>query len=386
VVLEMLFGLGLLCLVGGLGVHPPARHVSPHWPLSFRLSWDAVNILPAVGSQLLRGGSVVLLGLLAVGCALVGRRWRWPAAGGGVIGLTYGLWIIFQALALDAYPTTYVRPTVPYQALSIANGRRLYEEHCVVCHGIAGYGDGPAAAALNPRPANLTAPHAAHHTVGDFFWWLTYGIKGSAMPGFQDRLSEDERWDLINFLRTLAAAEQAQTLGPRLEPEPWLVAPDFSYMTAAGDGQTLKEHRGQNIVLLVFCRLPGSQVRLAQLHDLAPHLQRLGSTVLAVPLDTDRAMSQQLDTSLRLSIVTEGAAEAAMTYTLFRKNLSPTAQLPVPPFPSHLEFLIDRQGYIRARWLPDSGPGWAENHVLITAIEQLNQEKSRAPAPDDHVH
>ena len=386
VVLEMLFGLVLLCLVGALGVQPPARHVSPHWPLSFRLSWDAVNTMPAVGSQLLRGGSVVLLGLLAVGGALVGRRWRWPAVGGGVIGLTYGLWIIFQALALDAYPTTYVRPIVPYQALSIANGRRLYEEHCVVCHGIAGYGDGPAAAALNPRPANLTAPHAAHHTVGDFFWWLTYGIKGSAMPGFQDRLSEDERWDLINFLRTLAAAEQAQTLGPRLEPEPWLVAPDLSYMTAAGDGQTLKEHRGQNIVLLVFFRLPGSQVRLAQLHDLAPHLQRLGSTVLAVPLDTDRAMSQQLDPSLRLSIVTEGAAEAAMTYTLFRKSLSPPGQLPVPPFPSHLEFLIDRQGYIRARWLPDSGPGWAENHALITAIEQLNQEKSRVPAPDDHVH
>ena len=79
VVLEMLFGLVLLCLVGGLGVQPPARHVSPHWPLSFRLSWDAVNTLPAVGSQLLRGGSVVLLGLLAVGGALVGRRWRWPA-------------------------------------------------------------------------------------------------------------------------------------------------------------------------------------------------------------------------------------------------------------------------------------------------------------------
>ena len=75
-----------------------------------------------------------------------------------------------------------------------------------------------------------------------------------------------------------------------------------------------------------------------------------------------------------------------MVYTLFRKSLSPTGRLPVPPFPSHLEFLIDRQGYIRGRWLPGSGPGWAENHDLITAIEQLNQEKPRAPAPDEHVH
>ena len=386
VVLEMAFGLALLCLVGGLGVHPPARHVSPHWPLSFRLSWDTVNTIPGVGSDLLRGGAVALLGLLALGCALAGRRWRWPTAGGGMLGLIYGLWVMFQALATDAYPTTYVRPPVPYQALSIANGLRLYAEDCVVCHGIAGYGDGPAAAALRPRPADLTAPHATHHTAGDLFWWLTYGIKGSAMPGFQDRLSEEERWDLINFLRTLAAAEQARTLGPRLEPEPRLVAPDFSYMTLGGDGQTLKDYRGQKSVLLVFFRLPDSQARLAQLHDLTPHLQRLDSTVLAVPLDTDHEMAPQLDAALRLAIVTEGAAEAAMAYTLFRKSLSPTGRLPVPPVPSHLEFLIDRQGYIRGRWLSDDWPGWAENHALIAAIEQLHQEKPRAPAPDEHVH
>jgi putative copper export protein/mono/diheme cytochrome c family protein/peroxiredoxin len=386
VVLEMVFGLALLFLVGGLGVHPPARHVSPTWPLPFRLSWNAVRDIPGVGSQFLLGGLVTLLGLLAVGCALVWRRWRWPAVGGGVVGCTYGLWTMFQALAIDAYPTTYVRPTVPYQALSIANGLRLYQEHGVVCHGLAGYGDGPASATLHPRPANLTAKHTGHHTVGDLFWWLTHGLKGSAMPGFQDRLTEEERWDLINFVRTLAAAEQARTLGPRLEPEPWLVAPDFSYMTGAGDGQTLKDHRGRHLVLLVFFRLPGSQRRLAQLHDLAPHLQRLGSAVLAVPLDTNHEMSRGLDTSPRVSLVTDGAAEAAMVYTLFRKSLSPTGQLPIPPFPSHLEFLIDRQGYIRSRWLPGSGPGWAEPHDLVAAIEQLNHEKPRAPAPDEHVH
>jgi putative copper resistance protein D len=293
---------------------------------------------------------------------------------------------MFQALAIDAYPTTYVRPAVPYQALSIANGLHLYQEHCVVCHGVGGYGDGPAAAALNPRPANLTAKHAAHHTAGDLFWWLTYGMQGKAMPGFRDRLTEEERWDLINFLRTLAATEQSRTLGPRLDPESSLVAPDFSYVTAAGDEQTLKEHRGRTIVLLVFFRLPDSQARLAQLHDLVPHLQRLGTTVLAVPLHPDSDMAQDLDNALRASIVTDGAAEAAITYTLFRKSLTPSRRLLLAPLPSHLEFLIDRQGYIRSRWLPSSKPGWAEDQALIATIEQLNQEKPRAPAPDEHVH
>jgi mono/diheme cytochrome c family protein len=76
---------------------------------------------------------------------------------------------------VDAYPTTYRGPAVPYQALSIANGLHLFQEHCTVCHGVTGRGDGPAAAGLWPRPADLTAKHTADHTTGDLFWWLTYG-------------------------------------------------------------------------------------------------------------------------------------------------------------------------------------------------------------------
>jgi putative copper resistance protein D len=384
--LEAALGVAILLLVGSLGVTPPARHVPPTWPLAFRLSWEATRDLPGVRSRLLLGGQVALVGLLALGYTAVGRRWRGAAVGGGVIGLTSGLWVIVQALSIDAYPTTYLRPAVPYQALSIANGLRLYQAHCAVCHGIAGYGDGAAAAALTPRPADLTAKHTAMHTVGDLFWWLSYGITGRAMPGFHDRLSEEERWDLVNFLRTLAAAEQARTLGPQVEPSPWLVAPDFSYTTATGDGQTLKDHRGQNLVLLVFFRLPGSHDRLVQLHTLSPRLQRLGVEVLAVPLHTDHTGSPAPSTFPRLSIVADGAAEAAITYTLFRKSLSSAGRLPVPPFPSHLEFLIDRQGYVRARWLPGSGPRWAETEALLAAIEWLNHEKPRLSVPDEHVH
>jgi len=383
---EAALGVAILIIVGSLGVTPPANHVPPTWPLSFRLNWEVTRNLPDEWSRMLLGGQVALAGLLALGYAVLGRYGRRLVAGLGAAGVVAGLYVVCQAMAIDAYPTTYVRPAVPYQALSIANGSHLYQAHCAVCHGVAGYGDGPAAPTLNPRPANLTAKHTTDHTVGDIFWWLAYGMKGSAMPGFHDRLSEEERWDLINFLRTLAAAEQARPLGPYTEPEPWLVAPDFSYTTMAGDGQTLKDHRGQSNVLLVFFDLPRSHERLVQLRDLAPALRRLGAQVLAVPLATHPQIPLELYSSPHLSLVVDGAAETTNTYILFRKSLHPTGRLPIPSTPSHLEFLIDRQGYIRARWLPSNDSGWADAARLTTMIEWLNQEKPRAPAPDEHVH
>jgi putative copper resistance protein D len=51
-----------------------------------------------------------------------------------------------------------------------------------------------------------------------------------------------------------------------------------------------------------------------------------------------------------------------------------------------MEFIIDRQGYVRARWIPRDGPGWEPVGNLMREIDRLSQEKPSAPAPDDHVH
>src|SRR5262249_14729471 len=133
--------------------------------------------------------------------------------------VTLGLQVALPPMTIDAYPTTYRRSTVPYQALSVANGLALFHAHCTVCHGGGGQGDGPAASGLPRRPADLTAPHTGQHTAGDLFWWLTHGIPGGGMPGFGAVLTEDDRWDLINFLRALAAATEARGLAPAVEPD-----------------------------------------------------------------------------------------------------------------------------------------------------------------------
>ena len=89
-------------------------------------------------------------------------------------------------------------------------------------------------------PPDLTGRHANAHTAGDLYWWLSYGVKPtSAMPGFSQSLSDEERWDLINYLRALASGERAKNLAPVIEDKPWLVAPDFAYETNNGEAKAL---------------------------------------------------------------------------------------------------------------------------------------------------
>ncbi len=88
---------------------------------------------------------------------------------------------------------------------SIEIGSLIYQQHCATCHGPTGAGNGPQAAALNPRPADLRVHLAPGlHTDEQLFTWLTTGISNTAMPAFAGTLSEKQRWHVINYIRTLA--------------------------------------------------------------------------------------------------------------------------------------------------------------------------------------
>ena len=45
---------------------------------------------------------------------------------------------------------------------------------------------------------------AAGHTDGQLFYWVSYGVQDTAMPAFGNQLSEQERWDVINYIRQFA--------------------------------------------------------------------------------------------------------------------------------------------------------------------------------------
>jgi len=91
---------------------------------------------------------------------------------------------------------------------SIAAGKAVYVAQCLKCHGDAGKGDGPSAKDLNPRPKDLSDPNIAGQTDGALYWKITTGRK--PMPTFEQLISEDDRWNVINYVRTLAPAPSTQ--------------------------------------------------------------------------------------------------------------------------------------------------------------------------------
>jgi peroxiredoxin len=263
----------------------------------------------------------------------------------------------------------------------------LYREHCVACHGSAGHGDGPAAAGLDPRPADLTAAHTGDHTAGDLFWWLSHGISGSAMLGFADRLGENDRWDLINFVRALASGEQARRLTPAIVARSSIVAPDLAVTLPSGETRSLKEYRGRAVVLLVFFTLPESGDRLRQLSRIYPAVRDVGAEIVAIPGGEGCRRPGVLGDP-GFPIAWDTGDDVAATYQLFGPDVSREGQVPQGPV-RHMELLVDRQGYIRARW-PGAGAtgvaGWDDTPRLLAAIRELVREPPRAPAPTEHVH
>jgi putative copper resistance protein D len=379
---EATFGALILLIVGFMGVTPPARHVQPDWPLSFRWDWSLLAKSPKALAEVQRGAVWATVGGIALLGAFAKRRRRLLAAAISFGAFYYAFDIVHTAVMIDAYPDTYKRPAAAYQALSVANGKLLYHESgCAICHGTNGYGDGHAALELNPKPPDLTAPHADNHTAGDLFWWLSYGVKpASAMPGYSQSLSEEERWDLINFMRALSSGEKARALAPVIEDEPWLVAPDFTYGIDNGTMKTLKDQRGNKIVLLVLLNVKAADARLMQLQSTLHRLQAAEVEVIVVPPLTGQSHVARM---LPGPTVIEGINEITDTYRVFARSFADDSLGPGTP---HAEFLIDKQGYIRARWLAGESDAWHKIDVLLKQVELLHNEKPRTPAPEDHVH
>ncbi len=104
-------------------------------------------------------------------------------------------------------PYSNAQNPLPASPQNLQHGAELFQNFCATCHGSQGMGDGPVGKALTPRPANLARFIRMPMLSRDNYLMWTISDGGAqfktAMPGFKQAISEQDRWKLIHFLRTL---------------------------------------------------------------------------------------------------------------------------------------------------------------------------------------
>jgi copper transport protein len=177
----------------------------------------SLEALPLPSSASPGRAVAVALVLLAAGSAAWGTRLRASRSRRAAL---YAASVALALLGAVLYARTIDGPTdaadahadeqparnpISPDAASLASGKALYEQNCATCHGATGRGDGPLAAALNPRPADFREHMEAGHSDGELYAWVAKGVPGTGMPAFEDRLSETDRWHIINYIRGFAS-------------------------------------------------------------------------------------------------------------------------------------------------------------------------------------
>jgi copper transport protein len=177
---------------------------------------------PVPPPPVLRGGALtasVLVALTLVGLGLamlvfvvrtLGTR---TGEARGLIAATVAIMLLGTYVALRPAPSEAVTnlnlrrsvSPVPSTEASLVQGGLVYAQACADCHGATGRGDGPRVTGRGERLADLRLHLSAGHTDGDLYYWITNGIGGTEMPAFGAQLSDEDRWNLVNAIRALAA-------------------------------------------------------------------------------------------------------------------------------------------------------------------------------------
>ncbi len=371
--LEAAFGLGLLAVAGYIAVITPGSHeTNVYWPLPFRLSyiatWGQKPIFPSPIWWWAIAGIVLALAAALIWWTPATREKRLYAAPAATIA---ALLCVAVSFSTEAYTDTYNDPTQDFTAELIARGMTAFQENCVGCHGPMGEGNGPLAKELKNakglpiEPADLTAPHVGTHTIGDIFHWLTFGGQSGVMPSFSQVLDVDDRWDMINYLLILSSTNRSRFIAPQAMIQ-WLIAPDFALIDPKEEVTTLFKLRGKpTLVSFARCNV-ASEARAA--------------------LDASLLQAAQVAKAAGTNHVTvyagdcpaEAKAREALHPAAAEKAYSIINRYPNVPYTSEIaeaHFLIDRSGYVRARYrqfgVDDANAAQFAAQAAILASEPL---------------
>jgi len=365
VLIEASLGVLVLGIVGVIGIQPPGLHTEPSWPLPFRL--DLGEIAPRM-QTVFYVAAFAFAACIAVVAITIGTR-RHQIVAASVAGLvlfgTIGCVASWPGI-VRAYPTSYFASTQPYAAPSIARGATLFSANCTPCHGADGRGDGPLAAKLAVRPADLTEPHLFAHKIGDLFWWVSNGSDNRVMPGFASKLTPDQRWDVINFVMARTAGILADRGSSQITTAAALPLPDFAF-EQNGAQNTLSETLKKGPVLIILFSAHAPRVRLEQLAESEPRLAAAGLHVIAVGLSARAGEAP---------FVVEVSDDVRAMLGLFRNAADG----------GETELMLDRGSSVRARWAANGAGGLADTATLVSDTIRVARIPVAAVNHAGHAH
>jgi len=123
--------------------------------------------------------------------------------------ILFGIAFFYASIVLAQHNAPWLVPEsakqkknpYPPDEFSIARGKKSYKLECARCHGKEGRGDGSSADKIKITVSDLTSDFVQHQTDGELFWKISEGRK--PMPLAKRTLTDDQRWDIINYIRTL---------------------------------------------------------------------------------------------------------------------------------------------------------------------------------------
>src|SRR3569623_747055 len=149
-----------------------------------------------------------------------------------------------------------------------SKGFALYRGYCVQCHGAPGVEPDPVGLGTRPEPANLVEA-AREWRATEIYWVVKPGLKKTDMPAWEYRMSEDQLWDLVAFVKLLPSLSPKQYQDwdkeqPPAKPEqpPTLPADARLSASAAASGKALGDAKaGRHAIEQYLCitchRIPG---------------------------------------------------------------------------------------------------------------------------------
>ena len=200
--------------------------------LSIAADWDLTAIIRAPGTASLTAKSTVAIGTTAPDVLVPGDPWRFQTLGGvtglalilvgfagmivgfrfrsgsarkesvglGAAALLLGVVLLVQT-RIDPILANAGEEAIDAQDVAmVERGEAVYVQQCLACHGPELRGDGPGSEGMDPPPADFSQPHTMVHSDEDLIYWVRNGKQGTAMPGFEDVLSDGEIRDVLSYI------------------------------------------------------------------------------------------------------------------------------------------------------------------------------------------